>query len=440
MGPAGWRRPVKNMEVMLYPLKFKPILKSQIWGGDRLVKAGKRLPAKLSAAAGSIGESWEISGVEGDVSVVSNGFLKSNNLEEITEVYMGDLVGEKVYDTYGLEFPVLVKFIDAHDVLSVQVHPDDGLARERHGSRGKTEMWYVADCEPGAYLYVGFNRPVTRDEYLRAVSEGTLTDLLMRYEVRKGDAYYIPAGTVHAIGPGLLIAEIQETSDITYRISDWGRLGRDGKPRQLHTAEATDAIDFNYGKEYFRPAETGGIKIASIGFFISPDDALIWRGPMATTALKQLLHQTLWEGLDYLLIDLPPGTGDVHLSVVGEVKVNGAIVVSTPQQVAVADVRRGVNMFRAEGIDVPVLGIIENMAWFTPAELPNNRYYLFGKGGARNMARTEGIDFLGDIPIVQSVMEGGENGTPAVSIHPEVKKYYREIADKIVEKLEKTDR
>lgn len=151
-----------------------------------------------------------------------------------------------------------------------QVHPDDGLARERHGSRGKTEMWYVADCEPGAYLYVGFNRPVTRDEYLRAVSEGTLTDLLMRYEVRKGDAYYIPAGTVHAIGPGLLIAEIQETSDITYRISDWGRLGRDGKPRQLHTAEATDAIDFNYGKEYFRPAVAapGSVKeIVSTPFF-----------------------------------------------------------------------------------------------------------------------------------------------------------------------------
>src|SRR5699024_6258469 len=126
------------------------------------------------------------------------------------------------------------------------------------------------------------------------------------------------------------------------------------------------------GQEYIVPAETNGIKIASIGFFISPDDALIWRGPMATTALKQLLHQTLWESLDYLLIDLPPGTGDVHLSVVGEIKVNGAVVVSTPQQVAVADVRRGVNMFRAEGIDVPVLGIIENMAWFTPAELPHN--------------------------------------------------------------------
>ena len=173
-------------------------------------------------------------------------------------------------------------------------------------------------------------------------------------------------------------------------------------------------------QEYILPAETGGIKIASIGFSSRPT-TLLSGAAHGDDRLKQLLHQTLWEGLDYLLIDLPPGTGDVHLSVVGEVKVNGAIVVSTPQQVAVADVRRGVNMFRAEGIDVPVLGIIENMAWFTPAELPNNRYYLFGKGGARNMARTEGIDFLGDIPIVQSVMEGGENGTPAVSIHPEVK-------------------
>lgn len=255
---------------MLYPLKFKPILKSQIWGGDRLVKAGKKLPAKLKDAADSIGESWEISGVEGNISVVSNGFLKSNNLEEISEVYMGDLLGDKVYDTYGLEFPILIKYIDAHDVLSVQVHPDDELAERRHGTRGKTEMWYVIDCEPGAYLYVGFNRPVTREQYLAAVADGTLTDLLMRYEVRKGDAYYIPAGTVHAIGPGLLIAEIQETSDITYRISDWGRVGKDGKPRQLHTAEATDAIDFEYGKEYFRsvrPSVNSAGEIVSTPYF-----------------------------------------------------------------------------------------------------------------------------------------------------------------------------
>ena len=147
---------------MLYPLKFKPILKPQIWGGSRLVQAGKKLPARFRNAADSIGESWEISGVEGSVSVVSNGFLKSNNLEELSEVYMGDLLGDKIYDTYGLQFPILIKCIDARDILSVQVHPDDELAGRRHGTRGKTEMWYVMDCEPGACLYVGFNRPVTR--------------------------------------------------------------------------------------------------------------------------------------------------------------------------------------------------------------------------------------------------------------------------------------
>lgn len=191
------------------------------------------------------------------------------------------------------------------------------------------------------------------------------------------------------------------------------------------------------GVEYILPADANGIKIASIGFFISPDDALIWRGPMAVNALRQLLHQTEWDALDYLLIDLPPGTGDVHLSVVSEIKIDGAIIVSTPQQVALADVRRGINMFRTEGIDIPVLGIIENMAWFTPAELPNNRYYLFGAGGAKNMARTEGVDFLGEIPIIQSVMEGGDIGIPAVSTNGEVKKHYFEIAGKIVDKLGK---
>lgn len=207
-------------------------------------------------------------------------------------------------------------------------------------------------------------------------------------------------------------------------------------PKMFGVEGYTPRAEIIDGQDYILPAEADGIKISSIGFFISPDDALIWRGPMATTALKQLLHQTLWRELDFLLIDMPPGTGDVHLSVVGEIKVNGAIIVSTPQQVAVADVRRGVNMFRADGINVPVLGIIENMAWFTPAELPNNKYYIFGEGGARNMARTEGIDFLGDIPIIQSVMEGGDSGMPAVSTNSEVKNCYRAIADRIVEKLE----
>ena len=183
------------------------------------------------------------------------------------------------------------------------------------------------------------------------------------------------------------------------------------------------------------PAESGGVKIMSIGFFIKPTDALIWRGPMATNALGQLLRQTAWGELDFLLIDMPPGTGDIHLAIVQQLSLDGAVIVSTPQQVAVADVRRGVEMFRAKGIEVPVLGIIENMSWFTPAELPENRYYIFGKGGAEDFARQENIDFLGDIPIIQSVMDCGENGTPAAGVDKEVQNYYRTIAEKIVGKL-----
>jgi len=188
-------------------------------------------------------------------------------------------------------------------------------------------------------------------------------------------------------------------------------------------------------EQWLLPAEAFGIKIASIGFFIPRGEALVWRGPMATSALKQLIHQTLWEKLDFLLIDLPPGTGDVHLSIVSELKLDGAVIVSTPQQVAVADVARGIKMFRSPGVDVPVLGLIENMAWFTPAELPQNKYYIFGKGGARELAKKEKIDFLGDIPIIQSVMDGGESGVPAAAASVEAGKYYVEIARKIVKKL-----
>ncbi len=225
---------------MLYPLKFKPLFKERIWGGTALASTmGKRLPAdKL------IGESWELSGVEGDISVVSNGKLRGNNLQELIEVYMGELVGDRIYEKFGLEFPLLIKLIDAQDVLSIQVHPDDQLAAKRHNSYGKTEMWYVVDNKPGASLYVGFKGDVTREQYLKAVAEGTLPSLLNRYEVKKGDAYFIPAGTIHAIGKGLLIAEIQQTSDITYRVDDWGRVDKNGKPRQLHTELAVDAIDF----------------------------------------------------------------------------------------------------------------------------------------------------------------------------------------------------
>ena len=171
------------------------------------------------------------------------------------------------------------------------------------------------------------------------------------------------------------------------------------------------------GEDRIIPARSMEIELMSIGFFIKPTDALLWRGAMAVSALKQMIHQTRWGTLDFLLADLPPGTGDVHLSIIGELKIDAAVIVSTPQQVAVADVVRGVEMFRNEHVGIPVAGVIENMAWFTPAELPDNRYYLFGRGGARDMAEKSGVPFLGEIPIVQSIMEGSDAGCPAAS-HP----------------------
>ncbi len=199
----------------------------------------------------------------------------------------------------------------------------------------------------------------------------------------------------------------------------------------LPAAEAVDGVD------QIIPAEAQGIKLMSIGFFIKPTDALLWRGAMATNALKQLIHQTKWGELDFLLCDLPPGTGDIHLSIINELKIDAAVIVSTPQQVAVADVVRGVELFRNENVQIPVAGIIENMAWFTPEELPENRYYLFGRGGARRFSEQNGVDLLGEIPIIQSIMEGGEEGHPAAGIDPRVEKWYREIAGKVVDKVMK---
>lgn len=189
------------------------------------------------------------------------------------------------------------------------------------------------------------------------------------------------------------------------------------------------------GHDFIIPSQSLGIKIMSIGFFIKPTDALMWRGGMAVNALHQLIHQTRWGKLDYLLIDLPPGTGDIHLSIINEIKISGAVIVSTPQQVAVADVVRGVEMFRHPQVDIPVLGVVENMAWFTPEELPNNRYYLFGKGGAKRYAEEAGVDLLGQVPIIQSIMEGSDEGRPAGGFDSRVEEYYSEIAAKVVEKL-----
>ncbi len=248
------------------------------------------------------GESWELSAVEGQISEVANGFLAGNNLQELIEVYMGDLVGEKVYDRFGIEFPLLIKFIDAEDDLSIQVHPGDELARERHSAYGKTEMWYVVDADPGARLISGFNQQVDREKYIAYLQAGRLTDLLLSEEVSPGDVFFIPAGRVHAIGKGILVAEIQQTSDVTYRIYDFDRLDKHGKPRKLHNDLAIDAIDYSwqkgYKKQYERQKNTP-VELVSCPWF--------------TTNLLEL-NQTV--GKDFSQYD----TFVIYMGIVGKVR------------------------------------------------------------------------------------------------------------------------
>lgn len=230
----------------LYPLKFEPILKNKLWGGNKL---GTILDKPIGDST-LCGESWEISGVEDNISVVSEGYLKGENLVELIKEFKGDLIGNSVYELFGSKFPILIKFIDANDDLSIQVHPDDELAMKRHNSFGKTEMWYVVNAEKGATLISGFNKSTNKKEYLEVFESGNITDLLNRIDVEDDDVFYLPAGRVHTIGKGLLIAEIQQTSDITYRIYDFDRVDADGNSRELHVEEAIDAIDYNYYDNY----------------------------------------------------------------------------------------------------------------------------------------------------------------------------------------------
>jgi ATP-binding protein involved in chromosome partitioning len=189
-------------------------------------------------------------------------------------------------------------------------------------------------------------------------------------------------------------------------------------PKMFHVEDQRPAVHLEDGKEWIIPVEKYGVKLLSLGFFVRPEDAVVWRGPMATSALKQLIFQGDWGSLDYLLVDLPPGTGDVHLTMVQEVPVTGVVIVSTPQEVALADVVKAINMFAGEKINVPVLGIVENMSWFTPEELPGNRYYIFGKEGCRKLAEKAGIPLLGEVPIVQAIRESGDKGEP-VALFPD---------------------
>lgn len=230
----------------LYPLRFYPIIKEIIWGGNKLKKVLNKETGNIQKAA----ESWEISAYENNISVVSNGYLAENNLKEIIEVYMEDIVGDVIYNKFGTEFPLLIKFIDANDILSIQVHPDDNLAKKRHNANGKTEMWYIVQAEKGSTLISGFNKEINKKIYKEHFNNHTLPEILNYEEVSAGDVFFMPAGRVHAIGSGIMLAEIQQTSDLTYRIYDWDRTDKNGMERELHTDLAIDAIDYRHYDNY----------------------------------------------------------------------------------------------------------------------------------------------------------------------------------------------
>lgn len=249
----------------LYPIKFKPILKEKIWGGKKLNKFLNK-----QSNSPKVGESWEISDIEGVTSVVINGELKGKSLKELLEIYKSDLIGDKNYKVFGNKFPLLIKFIDAKEDLSIQLHPNDELAAKRHNSFGKTEMWYVMQADENSNLIVGFNQDVTPDTYLKHLEEKTLTKILNFDKVKEGDTYFIEVGRVHAIGAGVMLAEIQQTSDITYRVYDWDRVDNQGNERALHNDLALDAINFNMKNDFrasYSETENHPNKMVSCTYF-----------------------------------------------------------------------------------------------------------------------------------------------------------------------------
>ncbi|PWK18753.1 type I phosphomannose isomerase catalytic subunit [Xanthomarina spongicola] len=233
------------MKKPLYPLKFQPILKEKIWGGQKL----KTLLNKDSQLP-NVGESWEISDVDGDTSIVANGDIVGQSLKFLLSTYKEDLIGNKNYKLFGDTFPLLIKFIDAKEDLSIQLHPNDEIAAKRHNSFGKTEMWYVMQADPDSNLIVGFNQEMTSEKYLKHLENKTLIEILNFENVKSGDTFIIREGKVHAIGAGVMLAEIQQTSDITYRIYDWDRMDNEGKQRDLHTDLALEAISFNLNSDF----------------------------------------------------------------------------------------------------------------------------------------------------------------------------------------------
>ena len=229
----------------MYPLKFEPILKQTLWGGDKIISF-----KQLNDTRTEVGESWEISAVEGSESIVAEGPDKGMTLTKVLSKYREELLGEANYARFGVKFPLLVKFIDARQDLSIQVHPSDELAKKRHNSMGKTEMWYVIGADKGAKLRSGFSEQITPKEYKDRVYNNTITEVLQEYDIQPGDVFFLPAGRVHSIGAGAFIAEIQQTSDVTYRIYDFDRKDAKGNARELHTDLAREAINFEVLDDY----------------------------------------------------------------------------------------------------------------------------------------------------------------------------------------------
>lgn len=250
----------------LYPLRFHPIFLEKIWGGQKI----QTVLGKNFSPLPNCGESWEISGVPGKVSVVANGPFEGRKLTELMVLFGPELLGRRILNQYGMEFPLLLKILDASEDLSIQVHPDDALAKSRHNSLGKTEMWYILDADPGATLISGFNQEVNEEIYLEKLQNGQLYDILNVEEVVAGDCFYLPAGRVHTIGKGLMLAEIQQSSDVTYRIYDFDRVDDQGNKRELHTEQALAALDYKHYSSYrqtYQKEENKPVELAKGPYF-----------------------------------------------------------------------------------------------------------------------------------------------------------------------------
>jgi mannose-6-phosphate isomerase len=250
---------------MLYPLRFKPILKQKIWGGTKL-----HFKSSVPLKNQKIGESWEVSGINSDISVVSNGPLQGQNLQDLILKFESDFVGKSVFKKFKSQFPILIKFIEAKEKLSVQLHPDDILAKKRHNSFGKTEMWYITEAEKDASLIIDFKEQISVQEYKNLLEDGEIESALNSIKVKEGDTFFIKPGLVHAIGSGVLLAEIQQTSDITYRIFDWNRTNDEGESRELHTDLALEAIDFSRKSDYripYTPKLNSKVTLARTPYF-----------------------------------------------------------------------------------------------------------------------------------------------------------------------------